>query len=139
MSRVIEAFRDTMHKNTGTHLTGGILDDGLWQTIYTKLLGIPIRRYCLPNGAVGKCFINMLTNKLKGVRTGCWNSEKILAFPIVILQQKGHITGSKDVCKCISIRMNAWDRDEFDSLVNDTIAVAQENMGQMQHGNDDAH
>ena len=35
--------------------------------------------------------------------------------------------------------MDAWERGEFDSLVNDTIAVAQEKMGQMRQGNDDAH
>ena len=123
----------------GTHLTGGIFDDGLWQTRYVKLLGIPTRCYFLPNGSVGKRFINLLTNELKSLRTQCWNSEKFLEIPIVILQQKEHITVWKDVRECISVHMDAWERKEFDSLVNDTIAVVNENMGQMRNGDDDTY
>ena len=35
--------------------------------------------------------------------------------------------------------MGACERDEFDSLVNNTIVVTQEKMRQIQHGGDDAH
>ncbi len=35
--------------------------------------------------------------------------------------------------------MDAWESDEFDSLVNGTISVAQEKMGQMRNGDNDSH
>ena len=63
--------------------------------------------------------------------------QKISSIPNDYSTTKGHITGLKDVCKCIFTRLDAWERDKFDSLANDTITVAQEKMGQMQEGNDD--
>ena len=108
----------------------------LCMIIYFDRSQVPTRRYCLPSGATRKIFIKILLTKLRGIRGQCWNAEKFLAFLIGIIQQKGYITGSKDVRKCIVPRLNTCEKGEFDTFTSSTIVVANEKMGQMRKGVD---
>ena len=65
--------------------------------------------------------------------------RKFLTLPIVIFQQKRHITESSNVGKCITARLDAWEKGHFDSLISSTIAVAWEKMKMIQQDVDKAH
>jgi hypothetical protein len=64
-----EVFGDYVHQNDGSHLDGGIKEDGAWQEQWRKLIALPSQRYDAPNGAVGRRFVNILALDLEEFRT----------------------------------------------------------------------
>eukprot|EP00957_Ditylum_brightwellii_P196594 14978887-Ditylum_brightwellii.AAC.1 len=52
--RLQEVYGDTIHLNDGTHLDGGIADDGKWQERWRRIASKPQQWYEAPAGAVGR-------------------------------------------------------------------------------------
>ena len=61
-------YGDHIHCNDGTHLTGVITDDALWQTRWHRISNLTLRFYGAPKGKAGRRFMTILTNKLQGTR-----------------------------------------------------------------------
>jgi hypothetical protein len=84
-------YGDRVHNNDGTHLTGGVDDDGLWQRRWRHMVAYASISYEGPKGQVGKRFLHMLSDEWEGVTDRKWNSERPLIFVLVILQTtQGH-------------------------------------------------
>ena len=49
-----DVFGDHVHSNNGTHLSGGVKDDTLWQNFYNEILPYTATHYDVPKGGVGK-------------------------------------------------------------------------------------
>mmetsp|Transcript_19859 Transcript_19859/g.41077 ORF Transcript_19859/g.41077 Transcript_19859/m.41077 type:complete len:168 (+) Transcript_19859:329-832(+) len=79
-------YRDHMHSNPGTHLSGNIEDNPDWQRRWHRMVQLPPHCYLVLQGRVGKAFLQGLSNKFLGVRLRQWNSKKPLVFVAVILQ-----------------------------------------------------
>jgi hypothetical protein len=62
-----KVYGDHVHQNPGTHLCGDIADDALWQERWRQLVSFPSHVYDVPNGAVGKQFIEKLVLELRGI------------------------------------------------------------------------
>ena len=95
--RLREVYGDWVHGNPGTHLDGGVKEDGLWQGWWRDLAVMPPRRYEAPSGKVGRRFVNALVEELRGIRDRRWNSERFIVFQTVTLKRARHVTASRDI------------------------------------------
>ena len=68
---------------------------------------IPLRRYDVPSGKVGRRFVGTLGEELKGVQDRRWNSERFIFFQTVILQRAHHVTASQAIRRQIEKRLDA--------------------------------
>ena len=63
--RLREVYGDWVHGNPGTHLDGGIAEDGTWKEWWYDLMVTTARRYEAPIRKVGRCFFNVLVRELR--------------------------------------------------------------------------
>ena len=85
--RLREVYGDWVHGNPGTHLDGGISEDGRWQKWGRDLAVMPPRRYDAPSGKVGRRFVNVLVREMRGMLDRRWNAECFIVFQTVTLQR----------------------------------------------------
>jgi hypothetical protein len=114
-------YGDHIHQNPGTHLSGGIAEDALWQERWRQLISFPSHAYDVPSGAVGKRFVEKVADELKGIRSRKWNSERFLVLQVVVLQRTRDVKRARDVRRRISKRLDAWEKGQFTMLVEDTL------------------
>ena len=105
--RLQEVYRDWVHANPGTHLHGVIRDDATCQEWWHDLAIMPLRRYDVPSGKVGRCDVVALVEEMRRVGDRLWNSERFIVFQTVILQQARHITASQSIQQRIEKRLDA--------------------------------
>ena len=65
--RLREVYGDWVHGNPGTHLDGGIAEDGKWQGWWRDREFTPSRCYKAPSGKVGRRSVNVLVRELRVV------------------------------------------------------------------------
>ncbi len=126
--KLMDVYGDYIHQNDGSHLDGGIVDDAVWQARWAKLIVLPAQRYNAPGGPVGRRFVRMLAEEMSGIRSRKWNSERFIVFQMVILQRSKGVTKAGDIKKRLSNRMDSWEANKFDMLVQDTERTA---LGQL--------
>ena len=115
--RLREVYGDWVYENLGTHLDGGIQEDGLWQGWWRDLAVMPPRRYNAPSGKVGRRYVNSLALELQGIRDRRCNSERFIVFQTVTLQRARHVTASRDIRRRIKKRLDAWEAGRYTILV----------------------
>jgi hypothetical protein len=92
-----QVYGDYIHQNPGTHLNGEIANDAIWQECWRQLISFPSHAYDVPSGAVGKRFVEKVTEELKGIVARKWNSERFLVFQVVVLQRNRDVKRSRNV------------------------------------------
>ena len=128
--RLLDAvYGDHPHQNDGTHLTGGVAFDKLWQGHFNRLAVLPQSHYSLPNGKVGKRFIRILSEEFAGIEAREWNSERPLVYVMVILQKDDGVRRAKDIRARLLQRMNLWEEGEWALLVDDTADTMERRGG----------
>ena len=83
----MRAYGDTIHKNSRTHLDGGIIDDAYGQSLYRRFTASMLPLYSPPSGPIENEFTLTYTQLLCDVRERRCNSEKALIFAPCILQK----------------------------------------------------
>ena len=73
-----KVYGDHVHQNPGTHLSGDIPDDEMWQDYWRRLIVFPSQNYDAPSGAVGRHFIEMLADMLSGIQPRKMNAERFI-------------------------------------------------------------
>ena len=121
-ARLMEVFGDTLHRNDGTHLSGGVADDRQWQARWRRLAGQSASWYAAPAGKVGRRFVSIFAAEMEGVRARRWNSERPLIFCAVILAKALGVRRARDIRKRIDRRMDLWEEGRYAGLVTDTEA-----------------
>ena len=122
--KLLDVYGNYIHQNDGSHLDGGIADDAEWQDRCRKLVVLPAQRCQAPGGPVGRRFVRMLAAELEGVTSRKWNSERFIVFQMVILQRVKGVTKAGDIKRRLSTRMDSWEEQKFDMLVQDTERTA---------------
>jgi hypothetical protein len=122
--KMFSVYGDYVHQNDGTHLDGGIADDAQWQEYWRKLVVLPPQRFDVPTGAVGRQFVETLTEELVGVRERQWNSERFFVFQMVILQRCKGVRKAGDIRRRIRTRMEHWKEGKYKMLVQDTVKTS---------------
>jgi hypothetical protein len=120
--KLAAVFGDHIHNNDGTHLSGGIADDHLWQRRWRKLVAHSPARYEAPKGKVGKRFISLLADEFQGVTARHWNSERPLVFVAVVLEKQDGVRRAQDIRARLTQRMDLWEQGRIGALVDDTVA-----------------
>ena len=101
-------YGDCVHHNNGTHLTGGIADDALWQTRWRRISNLSPRFYDAPKGKAGRRFVILLTEELRGARERSWNSERPMVFIGTVLAKTPGVKKAKDIRARLLRRMDHW-------------------------------
>ena len=127
--RLIGVYGDTVHRNDGRHLSGGVEDDDAMQMLYDRVVSYPHVLYSPPKGKVGSAFLEMLTAEFAMVRNRKSNSERALIFPTVILRRETGVVKAKAIRKRILRRMVLWEKGMIAELVQDTVATAARGSG----------
>ena len=117
-------YGDNIHKNAGTHLSGAIPDDYIWQNHWLRIVQITSIRYQVPTGKIGRRFLTIFTSELRGVRIRHWNSERPLVFVATVLQATPGVRRSKDIRQRLNQRMDLWEQGHHKALVDDTECEA---------------
>ena len=120
--RLWEVYGDWVHGNPGTHLDGGVKEDGLWQEWWRDLAVMPPRRYEAQSKKVERRFVNALTEELRGIRDRRCNSERFIVFQTVTFQRARHVTASREIRRRIERRLDAWEAGRYAMLVEDTLS-----------------
>ena len=88
----------------------------------------------MPNGNVGKRFVNLLANEIEQNVNGIHNSERIFLFTAFILQRKKSVQTGKEIRSLISKRLDLWENNKIKILLNEAKkcdAQFQKRNGQM--------
>ena len=86
--KIVSAFGDVIHQNNSDYLNISILDDQTWKIRWTSLTDLPIQSYNLLIEVVGWWFLDGLNAIITGIVDLWWNYERLVVYPIVILQYK---------------------------------------------------
>jgi len=135
--RLIEVYGDTVHRNDGRQLHGGIEDDEAMCMLYDKVVSYAHPLYSPPKGKVGEEFIRLLAEELQKVRRRESNSERFLILAPVILRRETGIIGAKNIRTRIERRMKLWREGKIAELVVDTVATARRGCGGQRTDEDD--
>jgi hypothetical protein len=84
------------------------------------MVQIHSHRYQVPSGKIGRRFLTIFTNELRGVRSRHWNSERPIVYVATVLQSTPGVRRSKDIRLRLAQRMDLWEQGHFKALVDDT-------------------
>ncbi len=127
--KLTEVFGDTIHRNDGRHLDGGIADDQCWQRRYDAIVANSHTLYLPPQGRIGAAVITQLAAELRGVRERKWNSERPLAFAACVLRRRHGCVRAADIKRRIEKRLSLWQEGRFDALIQDITTSALADAG----------
>ena len=135
--KLIRVYGDTIHRNDGRHLTGGIADDSTWQDRFDAVTASPHPLYLPPQGRIGDAVVAAYAAKLRGIRDQSWNSERPLTFLTCILRRRAGCIRARNIKRRIEQRLGLWADGSFDALVDDTRTEALSSAGALPHRTDD--
>ena len=112
---MMEAFGASLDKST-------CLDHSIWTEKWVKSVRLPKRLYTLPNGNIGRKYVDLQTHELKLLsKTADSTSERVLAMSRVLLQRDPMIKASKDIRTLIGRRNEDWKENKFDKLLAEAV------------------
>lgn len=85
---IVSAYVDDVHKKYGTHIDGEIQYNASCKCRWKFLTSLLIHNYNPPKIVVGHILLDGITAILMGIVEHQWNSERLVVYPIVTLQQK---------------------------------------------------
>ena len=85
-----------------------------WKTV--ELRG---KQYELPNGNVGKRFVNILAEEIERCTAGRQPSEREFVFTALILQRDRMVRKAKDIRPLLSRRMDLWEAGRLPELLSE--------------------
>ena len=103
-----EVYGDFLHHNNGTHLTGGVLDEAIWQICWRQLDAQSDIWYSTHPGKVGRRFTTVLAEEWVGVIGQKWNSKRPLFFAHLVLINTLGACKSREIQARINWRLDFW-------------------------------
>ena len=94
----------------------------VWTERLVKSVRLPKTVYNLPNGNIGRKYVDLLTHELKLISTTADStSERVLVMSRVLLQRDPMIKASKDIRTLIGRRIEDWKENKFDKLLAEAV------------------
>lgn len=120
-NHVPQFLQDLFVRGFGAPLvnTAGGDEDNVWHVRWRRATLLNGRQYILPQGAVGRQFVNLLTKEIQDVSNGNCSSERIFFMCATILQKDKMITSSTDIRRLLKKRMDMWSESLFDELLQE--------------------
>lgn len=106
------------------HSDGGPRDSPWCQrwSIVVQHLG---RHYVLPNGSVGRRYIDMLTVELQHLASGTYAAERVIVFSSVMLQRDRMVRKGCDIRRLLDRRLSLWQNEQYDVLLQEAARCDQ--------------
>ena len=116
--KLFEVYGDTIHRNTGDHMPGGVdaVVDAFWRRKYREVTSSNLSLVDLPSGKPTERFILLATEEFKGVRERKWNSERVICFFAVILRKEPGKQKYKEIRELITMRLDLWEQGKYATL-----------------------
>ena len=106
-----QAFGVPLTRNTG------IDDDDTWCKRWKKIVSTRCSYYDLPGGAVGREFIDILTQEVSMLCRVRVRSERFIVFIGIMLQRDNMVKKGCDIRRLLRRRIQAWKTDMYDDLL----------------------
>ena len=95
--------------------------DDVWFGYWNFVSRLKGKQYSLPGGAVGRKYVDLLSDEIGQVAAGNYTSDHVIVFSALILQRDKMITKSVDVRQVMERRMKLWSENHFDLLVQEVV------------------
>ncbi len=128
-NQLIVVFGDSIHRNNGCHLDGGIADNGIWQGWYDRVISHPHLMYYPPKGSIGQRVVVTLVREFRGVCERKWNSECALIFTACVLRKSLGVICARDIKHRVERRLTLWIGGQYNALVQDIVGEAMRGVG----------
>ena len=112
---------EKMEEAFGANLVGGYGNEGdnLWFKRWQRVIALPKRLYDVPGGAVGRHFVDLLSDEVGLLSEGTDKSERLIVCLSVLLQRDTMVQKGLDVQRPLSKRMDMWQGGCIDELLVD--------------------
>ena len=127
--RLQTVYGDTIHRNDGRHLHGGVDNNHVMMALYDRVVSHPHPMYSPPKGKMGNLFLRQFATELRKVRSRETNSEQALIFPACILRKEAGVHRAKQIRKRIQKRLDLWNAGKIAELVTDIENIARRGAG----------
>jgi hypothetical protein len=67
-NQLVAVYGDSIHRNDGRHLDGGVADDSVWQRRYDRVVAHPHPMYNLPKGVLNQWVLLTMAREFGGIR-----------------------------------------------------------------------
>ena len=75
--------------------------------------------YILPGGAIGRRYVNILTDEINYLVSATYPSERVLVFSLVILQCDRMVRKGADIRRLLERCLGLWQQGKFDMLIQE--------------------
>lgn len=99
----------------------GPQDNDEWHVRWLLAMKLKGRQYILPQGSVGRQFVDTLANEIQAVANRLNPSEKIFFLCSTVLQRDKMIKNGSDIRRLIKRRLDMWNNALFDELIQEAI------------------
>ena len=116
--KLFEVYGDTIHRNTGDHMPGGVdvVQDAFWRRKYREVTSSNLSLMDLPSGKPSERFILKAIEEFKGVRERKWNSERVIVFFAVILRKEPGKWKYSENRELLKSRLDMWEAGKYATL-----------------------
>jgi hypothetical protein len=123
-NQLVAVYGDSIHRNDGRHLDGGIADDSVWQRRYDCVVAHPHPMYNLPKGGLGQRVVSRMAREFGGVRKQRWNSKRALIFAACVLRKSPGVIRAHDIKRRVERRLQLWTDGHYNALMQDIVGEA---------------
>ena len=91
----------------------------VWYRRWFSVVSLKNVQYDLPNSAVGREFVNLLSDEISSLSQGDVKSERVIVFLAVLLQRDTLVRKASDVRRLLKRRFDLWRKEQFDELIHE--------------------
>ena len=114
-------------------------DTSLWEIMWKRVVRMSNVQYSLPDGVVGREFVQLLTDELGLLADGKSVSERLMCLTPMLLGRDDMIRKSCDIRRLVAKRMELWKSDHFDALASELERCAGHLTRRSKQKMDDTH
>ena len=112
-ARLMKAFGATLAVDCGDNR------DDIWYCRWKRVIAVRGNHYDLPGGAIGRHFVDLLSDEVCSLSRGAFKSERLIVFLSVMLQRDIMVKKGTDVRRLLSRRMSLWQEGCIDLLIDE--------------------
>ena len=122
-AKLLHVYGDIPHQNAGTHLDGGLNDDGFWQGMLAQPSRAVAKSVRASKRKDGQAISLGVIEGIQGrPEVALLMANELSYFLIVILQRKHGLKGAGAIRMRIQHRLKHWELSNYKALVDDTIS-----------------
>ena len=93
----------------------------VWYQHWTKVAYLQGKLYDFPGGAIGRQYVDSLTEEVSQVAAGNYSADCLFVFSSLMLQRDRMIRKAADIRRVLERHMKMWRNGDFDLLLQEAI------------------